>query len=278
MRLPLLPILALAAAAGAPRADAQRADARRPPADSAASRPAIVGRRDLATFGAFVAAGAALFPVDVRLTRAIRRPGVQRDRVARDAARAFNAAGDPGALVASLATFGVGRLAGSPATARLGLHATEAVVLGGTTTAVLKLLAGRQRPYVDERDADDFVPGRGFGEGRASFPSGHVTVAFALASSVAADLRPAHPRAARIAAPLLYGGATLVGGARMFDAKHWASDVAIGAGVGTLAGRAVVGYARAHPHGALERLAGRVAVAPAPVGGALGISATLRTR
>ena len=96
----------------------------------------------------------------------------------------------------------------------------------------------------------------------------HTTAAFAFASAVNADVRASrwrrsHPRAAAAAGAALFGGAALVGAARMFDDKHWASDVAVGAGVGTLAGDVVAAYARAHPRSRLERLVGRVAVMPA---------------
>jgi membrane-associated phospholipid phosphatase len=243
---------ALLVALGAGALPAQQTDSTAAP---------LVSRRALGTFGGFVVAGAALYPLDTRLERAVRAPAVQHSAVARDAAGAFNRAGDPGALVAGVLMFGAGRLAGRPALARSGLHATEAIVLGGTATAMLKATVGRQRPLVEPGDQDDFAPAHGFRAERASFPSGHTTAAFAFASALSADLRASrwratHPRAASAVVPLLYGGAALVGAARMFDDKHWASDVAVGAGVGTLAGHVVAAYARAHPHGWLERLAG----------------------
>jgi membrane-associated phospholipid phosphatase len=35
---------------------------------------------------------------------------------------------------------------------------------------------------------------------------------------------------------LLYGAATLTGISRVYDHKHWASDVLLGAGIGTVSG------------------------------------------
>jgi membrane-associated phospholipid phosphatase len=272
---PLLTALLIGAVASPTRAATAQSSA---PAvrDSAAQRPPLVTKRDVVTFGAFVTAAAMVAPFDVRLEHAIRAPGMQHDAVARGAAHGFNTYGDPGTLAVSVAMLGTGVVAKAPTIARLGLHATEAIVLGGTTTAAIKRVAGRNRPYVNAQDSDDFVP-LASGGGRASFPSGHVTAAFAFASSIATDLRTMHPQAARIAAPLLYGSAALVGAARMYDAKHWASDVLVGAGVGTLAGRVVVAYARRNPRGRLERLAGAVAVAPAPDGAtALALHVTTR--
>jgi hypothetical protein len=42
--------------------------------------------------------------------------------------------------------------------------------------------------------------------------------------------------------PALFASAGLVGLARMFYAKHWASDVVLGAGIGTFSGLVVVRY------------------------------------
>jgi membrane-associated phospholipid phosphatase len=129
---------------------------------------------------------------------------------------------------------------------------------------------------VKPSDRDEFAFARGNAEGRSSFPSGHATVAFAFASAVSSELRADHARAARVMTPLLFGGATLVGAARLFDDKHWASDVAVGAGIGTVAGRVAVAYGRAHPHRRLERLAGALSIAPSAHGPGVGVRITTR--
>ena len=52
----------------------------------------------------------------------------------------------------------------------------------------------------------------------------------------------------------MYGGATLVGLSRMYHNKHWASDVALGAAVGTFSGLKVVRYSHAHPDNKVDRV------------------------
>jgi hypothetical protein len=52
----------------------------------------------------------------------------------------------------------------------------------------------------------------------------------------------------------------------MYHDKHWASDVVLGAAVGTFSGLKVVRYAHAHPHNALDRVILRVQAMPAPDG------------
>lgn len=55
------------------------------------------------------------------------------------------------------------------------------------------------------------------------------------------------PRSTWVIGPLMYGGATMVGLSRMYHDKHWASDVVLGAAIGTVGGQKVVQYSHAHP-------------------------------
>ena len=50
----------------------------------------------------------------------------------------------------------------------------------------------------------------------------------------------------------------------MYDAKHWASDVVLGAGVGTLSGLSVVRYNHARPHNRVNRWLGVARAAASP--------------
>lgn len=96
---------------------------------------------------------------------------------------------------------------------------------------------------------------RGFRKGASysSFPSGHTTVAFALASTVAAETSRLRPGSTWLVAPLVYGSATLVGVSRLYHDDHWASDVTLAAGIGTLSGLKVVRYHHARPGNRLDR-------------------------
>jgi membrane-associated phospholipid phosphatase len=170
----------------------------------------------------------------------------------------------------------VGRAARRAGLAEIGLHATEAIVLSGAVTGALKFATGRARPRVAAMDpgepgpdTDEFRPGRGRG-GFTSFPSGHTTAAFAAASAITAELRRSYPDIARVTGPLLYGGATVVGLSRMYDDKHWASDVVMGAVVGTFVGRRLVRYQHAHPGNRVDRWLLPTSVAPTQQGFALG--------
>ena len=254
--------------------------------DSSAARGrTLLTRRDVVAAGLLGAATVALLPADRRIAEEFRDPGPQRSTFLRDGAKTFNFLGDPGTLVLSAATFGVGRLVRSPHVTDLGLHTTEAIVLSGAVTGLLKGVLGRQRPYVGPGDADDFSFGRGFANGaRASLPSGHATAAFATAAAVTEEVRHWWPRSPWVVGPVLYGGAAMVGLARMYDDKHWASDVVLGAGIGTISGLSVVRYNHARPHNRMDRWLGVAsssllpAVAPAPGGGGVGLAWSVTTR
>lgn len=225
--------------------------------------------------GAAVATMAA-FPLDVRVARAFRSEGPQNSRLLHNGAATFNSVGQPGVLLASVAMYGVGRVAGQPRLTSIGAHATQAIILSGTTTMLLKIVAGRQRPYVEVGANTEFDLGGGRGVGRTSFPSGHTTAAFAFASVVATDLQYWRPDVARIASPLLYGGAAAVGAARIYDDRHWLSDVVLGAAIGTIVGRMVSMNAQANPDNWMDRHLKAVTIAPSDQGLAVGVSHAFR--
>ena len=77
-------------------------------------------------------------------------------------------------------------------------------------------------------------------------PSGHTTASFAVATALARTMRVRTPGAARVMTPLLYTTASLVGVARVHSGRHWSSDVAAGAMVGTLSGLLVTRHDAAH--------------------------------
>jgi membrane-associated phospholipid phosphatase len=145
-------------------------------------------------------------------------------------------------LVAAAAVYGVGRIAGRSTLADVGLHTGEAMAGAAATTLFLKALVGRARPYVEPHDPHAFGKGRplAFASRYESFPSGHATVAFALAGALTEETALHWPGRQRVVAPVLYAVATGVAFARVYRDRHWASDVVGGAVVGTLVSRRVV--------------------------------------
>jgi membrane-associated phospholipid phosphatase len=175
----------------------------------------------------------------------------------------------PGAFIISTSMYLTGRLVKHDHLASLGLHATEALLLGEFAGGVLKGLIGRQRPYVTPQNSHSFGFLRGFGGGDKyrSFPSGHSLAAFAAAAAVSSETSEWWPETRWIIGPVLFTGATLTGVSRMYDNKHWASDVIIGAGLGTFAGLKVVRYNDAHPGSRVEKLFLSGSIVPTADGG-----------
>jgi membrane-associated phospholipid phosphatase len=103
----------------------------------------------------------------------------------------------------------------------------EALVDGGIVFSVLKNVSQRQRPGHDEGQGEFF-------DGGHSFPSGHATSAWALATVVANEYKD--HRAVEIAA---YGIASAVSVARFAGRNHFLSDVLVGSAVGYGIGRYV---------------------------------------
>src|SRR5439155_9427618 len=125
------------------------------------------------------------------------------------------------------------------------------------------------RPFVSsDTSPHDFKLGAGFGNGnRMSFPSGHTSTAFAAAAAVTGETSRWWPHSNWIIGPLMYGGATAVGLSRMYHNRHWASDVLLGAAIGTFSGRKIVQYAHGHPDNFLDRIMLSTKIVPDGRGG-----------
>ena len=216
--------------------------------DTARTVP-IVRPADVVIIGSFVAGSLVMGHFDSRISAWARQPGFQNNGALRSGARGAALFGDPGSVIIDAALYAGGRIAHNKNVQTDGESALEAAALSGLVTYVLKGAFGRARPYADSTNATDFRFARGFpnaGEFQ-SFPSGHTTAGFAFASVITARLARRSPRTARWAGPLLYTAAALTGLSRVYDHKHWASDVLTGAAIGTVSGLIVVRWHDRHP-------------------------------
>jgi len=104
----------------------------------------------------------------------------------------------------------------------MGLHALEALFISSSITSFLKYSFGRRRPYGGE-DHMNFKAFRGSRGRFRAFPSGHTTSAFAFASVMAMSVDNGYWKTD------WYGGASLVGLARIYHNVHWVSDTFLAA-------------------------------------------------
>lgn len=229
----------------------------------------LFNRRDAMIAGAMTITTFALFPFDKRFASDLQDSSTQANKFFSNSAKGVELIASPGAYFIGGSLFVVGRLGNMPRIADLGWHGTEAVLVGDGITYVLKGVMGRSRPYVSNgtipRDFDWF---RGFkDQSWQSFPSGHATTAFAAAAAVTDETTMWWPRSTWVIGPVMYTGATLVGLSRMYHNMHWASDVALGALIGTFSGKKVVMAAHDNPNNFLDRALLGTHVSAAPDGG-----------
>ncbi|MFL6208262.1 MAG: phosphatase PAP2 family protein [Pyrinomonadaceae bacterium] len=124
-----------------------------------------------------------------------------------------------------------GRATGNQRARETGLLGGEALINSGIVYAVLKSATQRPRPGHDDSQGEFF-------DGGHSFPSGHATSAWALATVIAHEY--GKRRAVQIGA---YGLATAVSIARFTGRNHFLSDTLVGSAIGYGIGRYVY---RAH--------------------------------
>jgi membrane-associated phospholipid phosphatase len=134
----------------------------------------------------------------------------------------FRQLGEPEVyLPVALAPIAVGLVAGNEDITRAGGRIAMSILTAGVVTNLLKVAIGRTRP-TDTDNAYDFKPF----SGADSWPSGHTTVAFAMATSVGDEIGSTPVSVA------LYTAAGLTGWSRINDNRHWISDVLAGALIG----------------------------------------------
>ena len=172
----------------------------------------LPSRDTLAWLGVGAAIALAAHPADHSTSRSLAR--------SLTADRTFEAGEILGGAIfqfaGSAATYLTGRAAGSSRITAVGADLLRAQIVAQTVTTAIKYAVRRYRP-----DGT-----------RYSFPSGHSSVTFASATVLQRHL------GWRVGA-LGYGAATYVAVSRIQEERHFLSDVAFGAAIGIVAGRAV---------------------------------------
>jgi membrane-associated phospholipid phosphatase len=195
-------------------------------ADSGQTAPHVIR-----WYEALAVAGAlsTTFFVDEPLQRYLQR---HRSNASDDVATFFRHMGQPeiyGTL--SLGLIGAGLIGHRPKLTRAGERLVTSIVLTAAEFEAIKHLTGRARPdsglgafHFDPLSHSD------------AFPSGHASVAFTLAASLADDI---HQTWATVG---LYTFATGTAYSRLNDNRHWLSDVALGAALGITTAKLVDGH------------------------------------
>lgn len=152
------------------------------------------------------------------------------DQFGKTASNIGNAIGSAYVYPALLALAVGGKVLHSKGLYGVSSRALKSTLVAGAGGMALKVLIGRERPTKSPDNPFTFHP---FTFKDNSFPSGHTTVAFALATSFAREIEGQWDDVA------FFSLASLTAYARMHDNRHWFSDVVFGAGVGVLSARFV---------------------------------------
>jgi membrane-associated phospholipid phosphatase len=137
-------------------------------------------------------------------------------------------------VTAGLGVLATGLITGNDRIRDAGVRISSSLALAGTLVTLGKFSAGRARPSRAGTDADDFRPF----SGNASAPSGHATMAFALATSLSDEI---HNRWITVG---LYSMAAATAWSRVNDNAHWTSDVVAGAVLGIVSAKFINGRLR----------------------------------
>ena len=240
-----------------------------PPDSGGAARGRFFTGKDAALAGLFAAGTIAMFPVDRTIAADMKGSALQNNSFVKHTADAFRLTAVPGSAIIGGGLYVVGRATHSARLADLGLHGAEALLVGQAFGSLIKGTVGRARPYqVADSNAHDFEFLRGFRKGNdySSLPSGHTVAAFAAAAAVTAETSKWWPHSGVYIGTLMYGGATMVALERLYNDKHWASDVILAAGIGTFSGLKIVKYNHEHPNNRVDRALLSASIGPGPDG------------
>ncbi|HET9684404.1 MAG TPA: phosphatase PAP2 family protein, partial [Gemmatimonadaceae bacterium] len=187
-------------------------------ADSTSSHVPLFTYRDAMLAGAFALTARLVHPLDEHYRDRLQDSSTQANRKLQVLATFVRTTATPGSYVIGTTMYAVGRLAKNEKLASLGLHGTEALLVGEGVAGVVKMVVGRQRPSVEPGNPNsyEFMRGLRGGDAYRSFPSGHTVSAFAAAAAVTSETSRWWPSTRWIIGPAMYGGATLVGLSRMY--------------------------------------------------------------
>jgi hypothetical protein len=248
--------------------DASATSATRPMYDAA--QKTFFTRHDLLATGVAAAVTGGVMVFDEKIADWWRSPHVQGSESLQHTVKNLTRLNETPLTIASIVTYGVGRLTKSKTTADVGLHWTEALILTDVISQAIRGPLGRARPQISPDDPFNFKFWAGFTDfKRRAFPSLHSAVGFATAAALVGEMRERNQDAARWAAPVLYTIALIPGTTRMYLDQHWASDIVAGAFIGQLIGARLVHYSHTHKPTKLDRVLLATSASPGGFGNTL---------
>jgi len=213
---------------------------------AAASAPARFDGGDWAVFGAVAGTAGLAMLADKSVNDSFIR---SRTNTTDAFGKVGNAFGNGKILLPALgAAYLAGKATGSERLARTAALSVDSLLVSGAIACLFKAVARRHRPSQDD---NPFVwHGPDF-NADASFPSGHTTIAFAVAGVWAEEYGDVPG-----VAPLAYGLAAMTAVSRLNSRAHWLSDVVAGGALGYFTAKGITARHRKPGNTALLPLIG----------------------
>ncbi|KAF0152135.1 MAG: phosphoesterase PA-phosphatase-like protein [Ignavibacteria bacterium] len=126
--------------------------------------------------------------------------------------------------------FGLNGIFNNDKTSRkIGYEIIQTTIYAGAITTALKFAFGRARPFT-EKGSKSFGNKSLFDDSFRAFPSGHTTIAFSISTVLAKNSE------SNLVKVLCYVPAILTAFSRVYQDKHWVSDVFFGGLIGYTVG------------------------------------------
>ncbi|MDH5705983.1 MAG: phosphatase PAP2 family protein [Candidatus Aminicenantes bacterium] len=184
--------------------------------------PAHWKKKDFLKLSAVLGTGLILYAVDQDIRQWVQDNSTSSSEHFSNFVTHFGDGGVLAGLIAAIYT--TGELSKSNGLRKTALSSLESWLTTGVVVGVMKFTIGRARPYTEESSCS-FHP-FSTGSRNYSFPSGHASAAFAVATAIAEQSKKDYVDVAA------YTLASLVALSRVHKDKHWASDVFVGACMG----------------------------------------------
>ena len=183
-------------------------------------------KKDIGNFALVVGTGLLLYSFDQEI-----KQGLGNDTT-NDAVNFITFLGNGGTLAGLAAALYVGgEVSNNDGLRKTALLSLESLLTSGIIVRGMKILVGRARPQTGE-PYNSFDP-LSLKSNYNSFPSGHSAAAFSVASVIASQSKDTNIDF------MVYSLATFIALSRIYQNKHWASDIFIGSVIGYFVGKKI---------------------------------------
>jgi membrane-associated phospholipid phosphatase len=197
------------------------------------TRPLYWGKSQWATFGGMVAATGTVYLFDTQTSEYFTGRKEDIPQWLQDYGRVYGGPVTNAAL--TTAVYFTGLFTQNPKLRRTGVLLMSSAASAGMLQQFLKGFVGRARP-LSGQSKDTFKPfWQGSGEYH-SFPSGHTVMAFTTAYAIAKQFRSPWVKAG------IYAVGIVPGISRLWEGKHWLSDVVFSVGLSIFTVEAIDRY------------------------------------